>query len=72
MCFNGVKFELAPPQFWPQLCRDLLNCGESQLACRQHDVGHVRDYQFDLDVPTDVRIMNPYAGFNAEQRVWVA
>ena len=29
----------------------------------------VQDYKFDLDVPVDVRIMSPYTGFNAEQRV---
>ena len=63
---------MAAPQFWPQLHRDLLACGESQLACRQHDMGLVQDYKFDLDVATDVRIMSPYTGFNAEQCVWVA
>ena len=50
----------------------MLACGESQLACRQHDVGLVQDYNFDLDVLADVHIMSPYTGFNAEQRVWVA
>ena len=32
--FKDIEFPLAPQQFWPRLRRDLLECGETYLACR--------------------------------------
>ena len=70
MRFCGVEFPLAPPAEWPNLRRQLLPL-EASLACRQHDVGCVKDFVFDLALPSHVRVWHRPTQLNAEQRQWL-
>ena len=42
------------------------------IACHQHDIGMVKDFWFDVNMPSHVRVHHQPHKFNARQREWVA
>lgn len=70
MRFHSVTFGVAPKREWPRLRRDLLEL-ESGLACEQGEVGCVKDFVFDIDVPEDLRFCHRPTPLPPAQAEWV-
>ena len=70
MHFHGVKFGVASPEVWPELCRSLLEF-KPMLAPRQHDVGLVADYSFDPCVPEDTFVIPQPYPYEPEKHAWL-
>lgn len=68
--FSGVDFGVAPPEAWPSLRRDLLEF-EGCLACRQHDVGLVPDYTFEMELPPNFQLHHRPTPLPPDRRAWV-
>ena len=62
---------MAPVDAWPKLRRDLLEF-EMSIAYHQHDIGMVKGFWFDIDMPSHIRVHHQLREFNARQREWVA
>jgi hypothetical protein len=68
--FLGVTFGVAPPEFWPKLRRDLLEF-ESGIACRQGDVGLVREFEYDPKINPKAKVFHKPTPFPPDKRRWV-
>ena len=68
--FLGTTFGVALVEEWPALQCSLLEF-EQRLATYQHDVGLVREFPFDLAVPSSTRVSpQPYV-YEPEKHMWL-
>ena len=61
---------MAPVDVWPKLGQDLLEF-EMLIECHQHDIGMVKGFWFDINMPSHVKVHHQPREFNARQREWV-
>ena len=70
MLFHNLNIGVADESQRKQILHDLLPMRKN-MAAKQTDFGHVRDYKFTLDLTTDVPVQSKPTRLFGEAREWL-